>query len=171
MANLAVNGHPSELGANPSRLTNSHAAIPAPSKLLLPKEEGVTYGKPGGWRKVRGMQGLLLRSHKCEIEHSPHFHLGGGGKCAAWQVQGLLSSSHKCEIAYPPHLHAGVEEGARHGGFNHPVHTSSTLLTAYKFASTSFPPYSPAEMSRIEIALIAQHPYPAPRPATPPGSY
>eukprot|EP00962_Isochrysis_galbana_P060587 scaffold35204_cov56-Isochrysis_galbana.AAC.1 len=54
MANLAVNGHPSELGANPARLTNSHAAVPAPSTHLLPKEEGVIHGKPGGWRKVRG---------------------------------------------------------------------------------------------------------------------
>jgi len=69
MANLAVNGHPSELGANPARLTNSHAAVPAPSTHLLPKEEGVIHGKPGGWRKILLEQGpdgyaKAVREHK-----------------------------------------------------------------------------------------------------------
>ena len=54
MANLAVNGHPPELGANPARLTNSHTPVKPPSKsLILPSEEGLSYGKEGGWRKVR----------------------------------------------------------------------------------------------------------------------
>lgn len=71
LANLAVNGHPKELGANPARLRTAPQPQVKPPRVLIPgKDDAPTASRrPGGWRSLLLAEGpaayaKAVREHK-----------------------------------------------------------------------------------------------------------
>ena len=82
LANLAVNGHPKELGANPARLRTAPQPQVKPPRVLIPgKDDAPTAGRrPGGWRSLLLAEGpaayaKAVRRHCCGQRPTVSFQL------------------------------------------------------------------------------------------------